>query len=298
VIMTRAETTGFSSSSIDSGVNHGTVGHSDPELPHGHSLGGIDQLARAFAQRLRSSRWKCLSIDDRYELALSAMVELLYVSQTPPDQAALSRAARRAMAREIAERSGIWGMRLDDQDDDGPCPLPGHAVYWGQWCLSVPAADEQVVDELAVRQIWSRIEYEYRIALWALAHYGEVSIASAAIARPRALVTARLWRGRTQIRRWWYDHEQGARMRVSTRRHQGTWSGSSASANSGPASSVWGDAVRRHIEVLTWADIDSVLASLTFTPGPGRTLRPRRSRQPGCRGGGSFCADCWGGSRG
>ncbi|MBO2455445.1 hypothetical protein J4573_50790 [Actinomadura barringtoniae] len=249
--------------SVDDGI---AVIHSDLELPYGYTLGGLWELARAFVERQQPTQWTCLSIEDKYDLALSTMIETLYVSQTPPGRTGLSRAALSALAREVAERERLWGIDLDSRNRDEQGSLvQGHAVYWGEWCLPSPAADEQVVDELAVRQIWPRVEHNYRIAFWALAHYGQVSIASTAIRDSAALMTARLWRGRTQVRRRWYDHEQESRVRVYTRRPRNASQGNDSPGGQGPA---WGDATRRHFQVLTWADIDSVLASLEPSQGP------------------------------
>lgn len=176
----------------------------DSELAHGYTLADLTRIARSAT--LHAGQLAA-DFGDRYETAWSAIAEALYAAEQPPAEPDLWHAGRDA----------IWQAIRDDRRTHGAARHDGHmpafARYWWDHASAAPSCENQVVERLALRQIWPHLTPAHRSALAAYAALGTLPAAAEALGISVRAYNSRLQRARQLAAQLWHEHETPARNR-------------------------------------------------------------------------------------
>ncbi|WP_037789034.1 hypothetical protein [Streptomyces natalensis] len=213
-------------------------------VAHGYTLRDLHALARTACAADRS-----LSSDmiTRYDTAWSAIAEHLCTAETPPGWNELTRVGWQAIYTEIREQRHLYGIprdyvERDDCDrrfaaywqpqliDEDKCygnrqryavaTAPRFAIYWRP--VSLPPADEQLTERIAVHQVLATLPEHQREAVVALAAQEDYQRAAESLGLKYGTLTARIRLGRGTFRDLWFSPEtapptKGTDRRVASR---------------------------------------------------------------------------------
>jgi len=166
----------------------------DP-VHHGYSL---DRLAKAATYAVTSSYSHTGDYSERLEAAWLAVVEHLVAAADPPDWYDLVRAGQNAVA---------VVARAEHRDTDAPRAT----VYWTQVTRHTGDHAPHIVDQLAIRQILTRIPDGQLAAVQALADTDDHLAAAHRLGLTYDAYLARLGRARQRVLRLWHEGEAPSR---------------------------------------------------------------------------------------
>ncbi|MFD0902371.1 hypothetical protein [Actinomadura sediminis] len=187
------------------------------EIRHGYNLADLDRLAHAAIWR----HWMTsIPLQDRRDLAWSAIAEHLCTAETRPEPVDLIRAAEDAISR---TRYDDWHHQGYDYNKQDGRAMGRFVAYWTGLGVT-PDFGPAIIDRTALWQIWPHLNDNHRRALLALATHGDYHAAADALgltykAYTMLLVRARrafftLWHeGEAPSRPWGTDRRQGSKDR-------------------------------------------------------------------------------------
>jgi hypothetical protein len=195
----------------------------DIELRYGYTLADVDKLSLTAVLALRQGSG---GFQERRELARWAIAECLYASGEAPSRYELVDAARRAIAEQF--RAECIAHGVDRQR--GYAAKPN---FWRYWYPACPAQgpEEQVVDRVALAQIWAGLSPLHQDVLLALAAYDDHDQAARSLGISRAAYTSRLSKARRAFYQLWHEGEQPSQLWA--RDHRGGKEGRSNSRTPG-----------------------------------------------------------------
>lgn len=210
-----------------------------PQIRHGYTLADIDRLARVLATT-RSASW--CDRTDVADLCWHAIVTVLYEADQRLEPGWLLAAARQHVHRYVRDERREHGIPRDD-----PWALQGTARhwtrYWNTWPTSTPSPEPQVVERLALAQVWSTLPQIDRDALAALAVHGDYRAAADALGLGYGAFCQRIRTARWRFLHRWHEHETprpwGSDQRAARGRRRPDQTGESA-----PTARLTADQVR------------------------------------------------------
>lgn len=178
-----------------------------------YTLGDLERLAR-YAARYRA-RWTTvvLSAYERYELAWSAIAEELYArpAHHPPTAEELINIAGEAIRKHaVADLDGRGLYAATTKGQDGH--KPRFHTYWHTTVRPTPSPEEQIIEPLALRQIWSCLTPSNRHVLLTVARCETRQAAAQALGVSLDRLNNLLYRARRRFLRLWHEHEQPSRI--------------------------------------------------------------------------------------
>ncbi|MFC5144247.1 hypothetical protein [Streptomyces aureoversilis] len=171
-------------------------------LWHGYSLRDIDSLSRLV---IVIDRWSnAMDTRDRQDAARFAITEYLITADEAPTRQDLVRLGRAAANRHVATE-----MRYHGYDpchvDRGQGGMARFQRYW-QHTSHLPW-DEQMVERLALAQVWPRLTLAQQQALMALAITGDHQAAADYLGLSLGAFSGRLRKARQRVLALWHEHE-------------------------------------------------------------------------------------------
>lgn len=173
----------------------------DTPLWHGYTFADIDALTRAALSR---DRWHH-ACRDRHEAASHAIAAHLATATIRPDSYELIGVGMHASDAQVRDE-----MRTHGRDPQ----TAGRAMpRWHQyWNPAKPASHEDdVVDHLAVAQIWPLLTPRQRQVLTALADTGDLRAAALMLGIAEKVLASRVSEARRCFLRWWHEGEEPSR---------------------------------------------------------------------------------------
>ena len=146
------------------------------------------------------------SLADRFAIAWSAMVEHLYACPAPPRPRDLVTVTWRALSHQRDCERSTHGLSGKDPNR----PTPRFCRYWSHGPAT--GIEEQVVERLALAQIWPRLSPEPRRALGALAVHDDGDLAAASLGLTRAAFRKAIAQAREEFLALWHEGEQPSRV--------------------------------------------------------------------------------------
>ncbi|MHA4817160.1 hypothetical protein ACXZ65_22685 [Streptomyces aculeolatus] len=149
-------------------------------------------------------------MDERFDVAWSAIVELLYASDTPPETHEVIGAAWRALTDDIATARRSHGLdpryRFEGE-------RAGFLRYWDAFAGPTPSPENHVVERCALWQIWQTLSPQHRQVLSAVAaHDGDYSRAAVSLGKSREQFKYHLGAARRSFLELWHEGEAPSRM--------------------------------------------------------------------------------------
>lgn len=183
------------------------------EVRHGYTLADLDAMARAATIADRSM---AMDLQDRRDIAWSAIAEALWTAETPPRRRELIGAGLGAIYGAVREEKRHGGY-ADRAWESGYGSAPGFSKYW--YPLRVVRSHEgRIVERAAVEQVLAALGAPYRDALIALAVRGDYRSAARALGITDPAFRARISRARRDALGYWFEGETPRRVRTSDRR--------------------------------------------------------------------------------
>lgn len=181
-----------------------------PDRLHGHTLHDIQNLTRL---TLHLDRWHTAAdAEERYDTVWFGIVECLLTADTPPTRGELLRAgieASDAQARDNMRTHGRCTQNIGQ-------PMPRFHAYWNP--ANAPSPERQVIDRIALAQIWPLLRPSEQRALTALAATGDYAKAAEAAGVTKRTFTVLISTGRRRFFAAWHEHEQPSRIWRTDRR--------------------------------------------------------------------------------
>lgn len=174
------------------------------EVRHGYTLADLDKLARQIMYR---SRWGFLSFHDKYELAWSAMAELLAARADVPSLIELVDRGERAIGEYVTAELRTHGVHVGHRDRGHHGLIRRHYVYWWSIAQRSPSPEARVIERLALAQIWPRLTRRNRQVLEALAEQGDYQRAARTLGVSYKSFVTMIYYARKQFLRLWHDGE-------------------------------------------------------------------------------------------
>jgi hypothetical protein len=175
---------------------------------HGYTMADVDRIAGRAA---RQNPNVLLSHEDRCQAAADAVLELILTAAAAPEPALLHRAAFDAVSRALATERHHRGLSARNRDE----AAPRSARFWYQPTL--PFEDE-LVDQIAVRQVLAGIRPSWRRDLETLAEQGTYEAAARALGTTPVTFRSRISKARAAAAELWFAPESAPGMWGSDRR--------------------------------------------------------------------------------
>ena len=173
------------------------------EVRHGYSMARLHLLARKAALM---SNAHAQPFAEKYETAWQAIAEHLSASEDPPVFYELTITGRTAVDQEFAQLSRSHGRHYGHGVGGGE-PMQAFSRYWDWHARRPGSPEDQVIDPLALRQIWPRLSDTHRAVLMALAIHGEYARAAASLGKTYRTFSSLLHNARRQFMRLWHEGE-------------------------------------------------------------------------------------------
>ena len=177
-------------------------------LGHSRTVDDADQLARVAARTHYSS---ALPVAEREDTARYAIVTALLEAATAPTDLELLHVGRDAISRAVADQARHRGLSARSPGQ----PAAGFVRYWAG---RPEAWEEQLVDAIALGQIWTALPARFCRDLQALADHDGYAAAARALGTTDATFKVRISQARAAFRAWWHEHETPSAMWGSDRR--------------------------------------------------------------------------------
>jgi hypothetical protein len=191
----------------------------DTYVQHGYTLGDVDRLAHVGVSFAYA---KAFDYVDRYDAAWHAIAARL-CGDSPPTRDELVYAAAAAVDDEVQAQQRHRGY-----DYATGSTRPSFERYWDV-SPSVSSPEDQVIDRIALRQIWPTLSNTHREIITAMALYSDHVLAAEAVGRKYGTFTSHLKNARRQFLMRWHEGETPTR--------------------------IWGKADRRHSQRRTTAQV-------------------------------------------
>ena len=178
------------------------------ELRHGYTMISLNNLAK---RAVFESRWQFIPFHEKYEIAWSVIAEALCSSDEPPRVHDLIRAGEKAIrnnVEDLGELHGIYYYRSKDSERF----MPRFETYWWSHAAPAPSPEERIIDALAFRQIWPRLNGVHQLVLMALATHGDYERAAAALNKSHKTFVTQIYLARKQFLALWHEGEQPSTM--------------------------------------------------------------------------------------
>jgi hypothetical protein len=173
-------------------------------LRHGYTIADLDTAARTAAL---TSKWRLIDYSERVDVARFAIVERLLAAADRPDFWQLVGTGQRAIRRHVDAQQHWHGIWLTHGDPG--TPMVRFHRYWQT--APTRSAEGQVVDVLALRQIWPKLTRMQQAALLALARTDDYEKAAAELGVGDSTLRSHLSDARVRFLQWWHQHEQPSR---------------------------------------------------------------------------------------
>jgi hypothetical protein len=183
---------------------------SDAEIRHGYCFRDVRRLAGYAAHR---SYWqRAMAAQDRFDLAVSAIAELVLTAVQRPGEKDLVTAGVQAISHSMAARMRQEGTSYH-KPADGPGPnMANFCTYWWPYAGPVGSHENAIVEVVALFQILPRLKPAHRDVIVALAVHGTYDKAAASLGRPRVTFVTYLWAARKEFLRLWHEGERPSRI--------------------------------------------------------------------------------------
>ena len=177
------------------------------ELPRGWTLEELAKIARIV---VRTSPGRVIDVDEARDVAACAIVERLY-AEPEPTLNDLYREARHALDAAYARQKSFRGLEMNVARTGREGVGREFARYWYSRGALVNPWEDEVVDRIALRQVWDALSPRHQETLLALAEHGSHAAARAALGVTGKAWEHRLHKARVQARVFWYSPEAPAR---------------------------------------------------------------------------------------
>lgn len=169
---------------------------------NGHRLNGytvdvLDDLARRAAV-VTSRFW--MPFDERVGVARGAIVEHLCRAGQPPERPVLLTVGVRAVKNENLAGIHQSGTRQGEL-------MPRFAAYWRWTCRHSDSPEEQVTEQVAFWQVWTKLSPRDRAVLQAIADHRGYAKAAAELGMTYAAYRSALHRARAKAYQLWFAPE-------------------------------------------------------------------------------------------
>ncbi|MGI5204969.1 hypothetical protein ACQEU6_25750 [Spirillospora sp. CA-108201] len=178
----------------------------DMELRHGYTYGNLEGIARKASL---DSKWRYITLAERYDIAWSAVTEALYSSEDPPYAYDLIQAGMRAIARHVEEDGQLRGVYYYQP---GKPRMPRFETYWWDAAGPTPSPENRIIERIATRHIFERLTPANQRVLLALADYNDYTRAAEALGISRKSFITYVCLARKQFLRLWHDDETPSRV--------------------------------------------------------------------------------------
>ena len=170
----------------------------------GYTLDDLDHITR-IAIMWRSA-YRARDADERYACGWHAAVELLLTATSPPRRNALIAAAQQAadhLTLRVHEDAGIPRFRADARSTG----MPRFCAYWETVSRHTAGPEDQVVERVALWQVWARLRPAEQEALQTLAAMEDYQAAADALGLPYHRFYKRIRRARARFYALWLEGE-------------------------------------------------------------------------------------------
>lgn len=192
---------------------------------YGFTLADLDRLTRIAV----GMAWpRAMDYQDRYEAAWSAIAELLYAGDSMPSERDLKTAGCQAVNRLAQDHGRHWGVdrRNPDAGFEGAARF---LQFWELFRRATRSPEDNVVERLALRQIWPRLSETHQLVLTAMAIHADNVVAAQVVGKAYATFNSHLKNARREFLAHWHEGE--------------------------PPSRIWGKADRRRSDRRTTAQV-------------------------------------------
>jgi len=181
----------------------------DVELRHGYTLNHLRSLTVWTA--MHDPYHAFAGFDERLDVAWHAIIEHLYTSDQPPIPPEMIKAAWRAIGHHFSKDQHFRrGYSHGDRDRDAPAST-GFVRYWLGSSEPASGPEERATENLALAQIWARLQPKDRELLAAMAEYEDYAKAAAALGKPRHSYATEIGKARKAFRELWHEGETPSR---------------------------------------------------------------------------------------
>ncbi len=173
------------------------------EVRHGYTMNRLHLIARKAAETAHA---QAQPFAERYETAWQAIAEHLCGSEDPPQFYELIITGRIAIDEEVRQVARSHGRYLGNASG-GSEHIQSFSRYW-DWHIWRPGSPEdQVIDPLALRQIWPQLSAAHRAALTAPAIHDDYAMAAASLGKNYNAFYHALRKARRQFMALWHEGE-------------------------------------------------------------------------------------------
>ncbi|MFI6522187.1 hypothetical protein ACIBF1_42025 [Spirillospora sp. NPDC050679] len=198
-------------------VSHAQVEPEAEPLRFGFSMNDLEQIAWKAVGWDRATRG--MDRSDRYETAWFAVVDRLYSAPEPVERGELLSAAIHALLAMNSDDVRTRGFNQRVGKTAGPHSAPQFARYWlgTRQATTEPAFVVNLIDRMALRQVFACLTPPQRAALLALALHQDYARAAESLGLSGSAFTSRLERARERFLTLWHEHETPAARRLDKR---------------------------------------------------------------------------------
>ncbi|WP_147267784.1 hypothetical protein [Spongiactinospora rosea] len=145
---------------------------------------------------------------DKYEIAWSAIAEELYArdDDDAPSEWDLLDSGERAIHRHVMDEWRTHG-RSDRADRGQNGRIARFYAYWETTVQYTTSPEREIIESVALAQIWRRLSKRNKEVLAALAIYDTYEAAAKALGVSRNSISTMVWVARQQFFRFWHEHE-------------------------------------------------------------------------------------------
>lgn len=184
------------------------------EVKHGYTLHDLDQMTRA---AVIADRSMASNIEDRKDIAWSAIAEHLCISEEQPTRQELIRVGWQAIYREARTAFRDRGRPDKAWSSDEYESRPRFAQYWRDMQVT-PSHEGRVVESIAVWQVIAPLADTYRSAVVALATMDDYVKAADMLGINYKALVARIGAARKTVLKLWHEGETPRKTRNTDRR--------------------------------------------------------------------------------
>jgi hypothetical protein len=182
---------------------------SDEHIRHDYCFRDVRRLAGYAAHR---SYWqRVMTAQDRFDLTVSAIAEMVLTTENRPGEKDLVTVGVQAINHSVQAQMRHQGTSYHKAVDVEP-NMPNFWVYWWPQVTYTAGHENGIVETIAMFQILPQLKPLHRDVILALAIHGTYDKAAASLGKTHRTFIAYLSAARKELLRLWHEAEQPSRI--------------------------------------------------------------------------------------
>lgn len=140
-------------------------------------------------------------MDEKCDVAMMALIEMLWAADESPDQWELLDYATRAVMEHVGRETGIHGKTREGNT------APRYTTYWDDQARPAEPVTDRIVEYIALTEVFVALDETDQELLWTRAMFLTARAAAAALSMSEPIFSVKFRAARDRANRLWFDEE-------------------------------------------------------------------------------------------